>query len=307
MNPTVTLPDPPPPPAAPGERSQAGAVSVRIAGGLGNQMFQYAAARALSLRHRAPLELDLSFYDASRHRAYQLDAFALGPLTVVQLPPRGPFPRLRAVWHRAIRRWKGKLRPLYREPDHGPDPVFDQLVPPVHLIGHFQSARYFDDQQETIRSELRPPPPQDPLSREMAGRMGARSVALHVRRGDYVSIPKNAALFASLGPDYYDRALRSLPGPLEVFVFSDDILWARAHLPRVHPLVFVEDGTPRSGLADLWLMTRARHHVIANSSLSWWGAWLAAVGEGQRIAPARWYVDPQREGRYLVPEGWRRL
>jgi hypothetical protein len=285
-------------------------VSVRIAGGLGNQMFQYAAARALALRHGVPLELDLSFYDPGRHRAYELEAFALAPHGVIAPPPPGPFARTRAALARA---WRHRRRPpgppvaLYREPHFHFDPRFAQLVPPVRLVGYFQSARYFEDCEATIRQELAPPPATDALSREIAQRMGGQGVALHVRRGDYVTNPKNASTFAVCGVDYYARALALLPAAAEVFVFSDDMAWAREHLPRLRPLVFVDDGSRRSGLADLWLMAQARHHVIANSSLSWWGAWLAAPAGGLKIAPARWFVDPAMDDRDLVPAGWTRL
>jgi hypothetical protein len=284
-------------------------VSVRIAGGLGNQMFQYAAARALALRHGVPLELDLGFYDAGRHRAYELGAFPLGPHSVLQ-PPTGAWPRARAALARRWRRWTGPGVAEYREPHVQVDPRFASLQPPVRLVGYFQSARYFDDCEATIRQELAPPPAADALSREIAQRLGANSVALHVRRGDYVSNPKNAALFAVCGVDYFVRALAHLSETAEVFVFSDDMAWARAHLPAAlapRTLVFVDDGSRRSGLADLWLMAQARHHVIANSSLSWWGAWLAAPSGGLKVAPARWFVDAAMDDRDLVPAGWLRL
>jgi hypothetical protein len=288
-------------------------VSVRIAGGLGNQMFQYAAARALALRHGVPLELDLSFYDPGRHRSYELDAFALGPHSVVAPPPPGVFPRTRAALARAWRQWRNSRAPrlaVYREPHFHFDPRFAQLVPPVRLVGHFQSARYFEGCEATIRQEFAPPPATDALSRQIAQRMGSHGVALHLRRGDYVTNPKNAVLFAVCGVDYYTRALALLPAGAEVFVFSDDMAWAREHLPGLpgqRPLVFVDDGSRRSGLADLWLMAQARHHVIANSSLSWWGAWLAAPASGLKIAPARWFVDPAMDDRDLVPAAWTRL
>ena len=130
---------------------------------------------------------------------------------------------------------------------------------------------------------------------------------LHVRRGDYVTNPKNASTFAVCGMDYYARALALLPPAAEVFVFSDDMEWTREHLPRRpgnRPLVFVDDGSRRSGRADLWLMAQARHHVMANSSLSWWGAWLSASADGLKVAPARWFMDPAMDDRDLVPAAW---
>ena len=92
-----------------------------------------------------------------------------------------------------------------------------------------------------------------------------------------------------------------------MFVFSDDIAWAKANLPQTRPMTFVGEEAPRSGLADLWLMTLARHHIIANSSFSWWGAWLAQRQDGETIAPARWFADGSYDEKDLLPTNWTRL
>ncbi len=303
-----------PPQAVLGAGRDAG-VSVRIAGGLGNQMFQYAAARALALRLDVPLTLDLRFYDRRRHRSYGLGALPLGPHAQRGLPTGGRLARWAAALAAAGRRLSTPARTRYLEPGIAVDERFFALRAPVHLVGHFQSARYFDTAATQVQQELSPAAPTDGYSLALAQRMAAGpSAALHVRRGDYLSNPKNRALFACPGAAYYSAALERLPPGCTVFVFSDDMAWCRAHLtPGRHELVFVEDGTPRSVLADLWLMQRARHHIIANSSLSWWGAWLAKRGQGDdpaaglTIAPRQWFVQPGHDDRDLVPPGWLRL
>lgn len=283
-------------------------VSVRISGGLGNQMFQYAAARSLALKLGESLTLDLSFYDRARHRGYGLDAFPLAPHAETGRSHAGRMARVGHALGRTMTRLLGQSTPEYREPHFHHDPGFEQLHAPIHLVGHFQSERYFRHCAPTIRDELAPPAASDALSRQIgAAMLLGESCALHVRRGDYVSNPKNRALFAACEPAYYAAALARLPAGRTVYVFSDDMPWARAHLPQNGALVFVDDGQPRSGLADLWLMSRARHHVIANSSLSWWGAWLAGPDKGITVAPARWFVDPAFDDRDLVPEAWLRL
>ncbi len=289
-------------------------VTVRIAGGLGNQMFQYAAARALSLRLGVPLTLDLRFFDRGRHRRYGLDALPLGPHDETGRQGAGRWARLLAPLRQAGRRLAGRAVPVYREPHFHVDDAFFALRAPVRLEGHFQSERYFASAAGQLARELMPPAADDPLSREMAHAMAAgESAALHVRRGDYLTEPKNRALFAECGTDYHAAAMARLPADCTVFVFSDDMAWCREHLPRARPLCFVDDGRPRGALADLWLMTRARHHVIANSSLSWWGAWLARAAAPKdayartTVAPRRWFVDPRFDDRDLVPEGWIRV
>lgn len=289
-------------------------VSIRISGGLGNQMFQYASARALALQLEVPLTLDLSFYDRRRHRAYGLGALPLGPHEQVGGGGTGRLSRLQVGLGTMLRRLSGQAPPIYREPHFHVDPGFFDLRAPVHLVGHFQSARYFQSHAEAVRRELAPPAAADALSQRLAARMAQHECcALHVRRGDYLSNPKNRALFAVCDERYYARALERLPARCEVLVFSDDMDWARRHLPTIRPVEFVEDGQPRSGLADLWLMSLARHHIIANSSLSWWGAWLARASPGRgespglAMAPRDWFVDPSHDDRDLVPADWTRL
>jgi hypothetical protein len=304
--------------AAPGSGPQDPGVTVRIAGGLGNQMFQYAAGRALAHRLCVPLTLDLRFFDRGRHRRYGLDALPLAPHHVLGRQDVGRWARWLAPLQRAGERLRGRTVPTYREPHFHVDEAFFGLRAPVRIQGHFQSQRYFETLARALRQELMPPVPTDALSQDLARAMAeAESAALHVRRGDYLSEPKNRALFAECGPGYHEAAMARLPPGCRVYVFSDDMTWCRQHLPRSRPLVFVEDGQPRGALADLWLMTQARHHVIANSSLSWWGAWLArdagAAGAGAAdrgriaVAPRRWFVDPRFDDRDLVPGDWVRV
>lgn len=290
-------------------------VSVRIAGGLGNQMFQYAAARALALRLGVPLTLDLAFFDRSRRRGYGLSALPLAPHTVSGRPGGGRWTRVAGTLAAFGRRLSGRRVRVYRTPHFHVDEAFFALRAPVYLRGHFQSARYFESAAEQVHAELMPPPAADAYSQQIARSMAEQgeTAAIHVRRGDYLSNPKNRALFACCDKAYYDETLARLPGGCTVYVFSDDMAWCRANLVAAHQLVFVDGGQPRAALADLWLMSRARHHVIANSSFSWWGAWLAKRGEGSdparglTIAPRHWFVDPASDDRDLVPPGWLRL
>jgi hypothetical protein len=286
-------------------------VSVRISGGLGNQMFQYAAARALAARLGVPLALDLSFFGRRRHRAYGLDRLPLAPHQRMGTEP-GWIWRCQAWWQRLT----GRSAPVYQEPHFHVDPAFFALHAPVHLVGHFQSARYFEHLAGAIAQELEPPAADDALSLRLAALAEhTDTCALHVRRGDYLSSAKNRALFAACDRRYYDQALERLPTPCTVLVFSDDMAWCRDQFGGRPGIQFVDDGQPRAALADLWLMTRTRHQVIANSSLSWWGAWLsraharAGLGRppGQTIAPRHWFVDAAYDDRDLVPADWTRL
>lgn len=276
---------------------------VGISGGLGNQMFQYAAARAMSLRTNAHLQLDLSFYDKSRHRGFQLGSL---PITAELIWPRG---RTRVARHcRSLLR--GALRPetTYREPHFHYDHSFEALQPPVTLRGYFQSERYFVDHAHSIRRDFALPRPTDVDSLRWFRQMSdICSTSLHIRRGDYVTNPKANRIYAGCAIDYYTAAMEQIPGNDPVFVFSDDPQWVRENLPPVKPLVFCVADTPRGALDDLWLMAQAHHHIIANSSFSWWGAWLAGAEKGMTIAPRKWFNDTSVEDRDLVPGHWTRI
>lgn len=281
-------------------RDETNVIEIAVTGGLGNQMFQYAAARALAMKTDADLWLDLGFYRSGRHRAFELSAF---PEVEAHSETRE---------HGLMRRLSRKLGlagsrfPVYREPHFHTDPDFFHLKPPVRLEGYFQSVDYFSEFGPQIRRELTPEPAADRTSLALADTAGD-ACALHVRRGDYVTNARARATYAECSADYYRAAIDMLPDNTTVMVFSDDLEWARKNLPAIRKLVFVGNGAPRPGLADLWLMSLARHHIIANSSFSWWGAWLAGPGRGLTIAPVRWFNDPAIIDDGLIADGWLRL
>ena len=101
--------------------------------------------------------------------------------------------------------------------------------------------------------------------------------------------------------------MEQIGGNGTVFVFSDDIQWAKQNLRQVKPLEFVDADPNQDGIRDMWLMTYAHHHIIANSSFSWWGAWLAGTEKVITIAPAKWFNDSSIDDSDMVPESWIRI
>ena len=278
-------------------------VRSRICGGLGNQLFQYAAGRALSLRLRCPFELDLTFYDRRRHRQFELDRFSISAdwnlTNGNRLSPQKLF--------RALSRSRDQT-PIYKEQSKTFDPQFNLLTAPIELDGYFFSDKYFADQSDTIRTELQPPAATDADSVRILSRIQEQeSTALHIRRGDYVTNKKASDRFCSCTLDYYEQAMEQIGGNGTVFVFSDDIQWAKQNLRQVKPLEFVDADPNQDGIRDMWLMTCAHHHIIANSSFSWWGAWLAGAEQGVTIAPAKWFNDSAIDDSDMVPESWIRI
>ena len=275
---------------------------LKVSGGLGNQLFQYAAGRALASRTNARLVLDISFYDKGRHRTFELDQFPIQ--ADVQHCSSGMTWMSRG--YQLVRSIVRRDR-IYREPHFQFDPHFESLQPPVTLTGYFQTYRYFEKFEQQIREELRVPDPSDSETLQLSQKLSEQNYAvLHIRRGDYVSSTKASRIYAQCTLDYYQAAMERLPVSNPVLVLSDDLPWARENLTAVRPLIFPEDKVARPGLADLWLMAQAKHHIIANSSFSWWGAWLAGKG-GLKIAPRKWFHDSAVYDRDLIPGDWIRI
>ncbi len=274
-------------------------VKVKIHCGLGNQMFQYAAARTLALRVNAPLVLDTNSYDKDRERNFELGYFpiiathAAKPSTVAKLAGRI-----------SDRFWG---QDLFRESGFAYDRRFESISRPLRLAGYFQSWKYFTAAAAQIRTELTPPLPQDDETRALGEWMQhSNAISLHVRRGDYVRNKKNSELYSECSPAYYRAALGRLPAESPVMVFSDDPAWVRENLDLGRKWRLASDRKSVSGLGDLWLMTNARHHIIANSTFSWWGAWLKQL-QGLTVAPKPWFRTKDMPDADLLPVDWLRL
>lgn len=271
--------------------------TVRISGGLGNQLFQYAAGRALSLRTESQLELDVSFFHRKRKRDFELLHFPICALIASQ-----------PSWLSRLRSKASRDASVFCEKHFHFDPELTALRSPCTLDGYFQSERYFESHAACIRRELACPPSVDAVTCSIARSIQeSGATSLHVRRGDYVSNPKAAQLYHLCTVDYYRQALEMIPGNAPVYVFSDDLDWAKQHLPPIKPLVFPTGAEKRSAIEDMWLMTLASNHIIANSTFSWWGAWLAEPTNGLKIAPRQWFIDEAVDDRDLIPASWIRL
>ena len=273
-------------------------VTIKVSGGLGNQLFQYAAARSLAVRLNATLQLDLSFYSRRRHRTFGLAEF---PIQATRASPRSPMWFLRLT---CLQRFGNRV---YTEPSLRFDSAFLNLPAPVVLSGYFQSASYFEEYSDLIREELCPPTPSASNILRLAEILNENdSVSLHVRRGDYASNSKNRSIYSECTPDYYRKALQLVPGRGPVVVFSDDMKWAKENLPQSDRYAYSGDFGSSTATQDLWLMTKARHHIIANSTFSWWGAWLAQAEFGQKISPNRWFQRQDLSCLDLIPAKWLR-
>lgn len=296
-------------------------IVAKLMGGLGNQMFQYSLGRHLALKHGVPLKVDLDFLlgesrtapDTTPHD-YNLPNFRIAavPATAAEVAPL-KMPPARG-WRRRLRRVRQKLSPRsvkhVSERGLAFDPQVLRAGPNVYLEGYWQSPQYFDPIASQIRAdfELRDAPDarNAALLQDIAG---SEAVAVHVRRGDYITSPGAARVHGLCGLDYYEVALAEIARRVRAprfFLFSDDPAWAQASLRVPGPAISVAHNGARPW-EDLRLMRACRHFVTANSSFSWWGAWLGGAQEKIVVVPRRWALEPGLNVATRHPPGWLQL
>lgn len=294
-------------------------VVVSLFGGLGNQMFQYAAGKALAERHGVGLVLDLSGFRTYAERPFLLDRLSVPEALCGKVSGKSTNHFVRGLWKQRFDRQleriglqrRSVIFGQYSEPHFHYDPEFEFLGPDTALFGYFQSARYFNAISDSLRTCFSLRDPLSAAAAEMSGdieRCGS-SVSVHIRRGDYVN-PGTAETHGILSEAYYRKAIGSIDAALggepRFFVFSDDSAAARqllSFLPSSR-LCFVS-GDPERPWEDMALMARCRNHVVANSSFSWWGAWLNPAPRKVVVAPRSWFqATNKRDTRDLYPAGW---
>lgn len=292
-------------------------IIVRISGGLGNQMFQHAAGLALARRHACELKWDLSWFENNRlHQGFELPrVFGLAVQEAVPADYHAVFgwrgaAFLRALWPRRPMNW-ARPRAWIREPHFHYWPGFLDLRPPVLLDGYWQSARYFEGIAPLVRQTYTFAPPLSPQNAELAAQITTcNAVSLHVRRGDYVADPVVSQVHGVCTQDYYERAVRFLMERVETphfFVFSDEPEWAQANLDLPAPFTVIGHNRGAESYNDMRLMILCKHHIIANSSFSWWGAWLGTNPEKSVIAPRRWFKNYPADTSDLYCANWERV
>ena len=289
----------------------------RILGGLGNQLFCYAAARRLALVNNAELVIDdVSgfLYDHDYQRKYQLNHFGIQSRKATRAELLEPFSRARRYLKRRLNLHTPFVRRDYiQQAGLDFDPRLLKVKPrgTTYLDGYWQSEGYFKDVEATIRSDLQIIPPVDTTNLALATRMqGTTAVAVHVRFFD----PPTEAGFNNAPANYYANAVTAMealaPGA-HYFIFSDRPEAARTSiaLPGERVTCVSHNQGDENAYADLWLMTQCQHFIIANSTFSWWGAWLANNPVKYVIAPKIVIRNGQTSWGFngLIPNKWIKL
>lgn len=275
-------------------------IRVILSGGLGNQIFQYAAGRALAHMHSTNLVLNLSLLhrldSTVTPRDYELGNFRV--MCDLELTPRFH------IWQRIkkLAWFLGPLNPwkVYQETGSSYDPRLLHQPDGVTLFGYWQSYIYFSDISKQLVYELQHSKPLSQKSIEVLDKIKSSiAVAIHVRRGDYVTNSEATGFHGVIPLSYYKDSIAITMAKFPdatFFIFSDDQEWCRANL-ALEKSYFVDHNLVDNSWEDLVLMSKCRHHIIANSSFSWWAAWMSdSCQEGADhlvIAPKNWFKKVQ--------------
>ncbi len=299
-------------------------IITRLQGGLGNQMFQYAAGLALAEHRRTVLKLDVSWFreytEYEAHNRYALSCFNL----TEQFATQEEIDRVAGVRLTRVERWSMALAEhlhfyryarRYAAPSHtlyethiAPERFFD-ASDNTYLYGMWQSERFFAPVADLLRLHFSFRYPPQPSVEEMARRIrtSGPSVAVHFRRGDYVRNPSFNRKLGVLPFDYYERAIafvRERVPDAVLYIFSDDIDTIEREFRPSGPHVFVRATQPWHAYDKIRLISLCDHAIISNSTFAWWGAWLNPSSSKIVIAPSPWFSTATAHPNQFVPPSW---
>ena len=281
----------------------------RIRGGLGNQLFQYCMARSLADKLGTNLGLDTRDFNQDSPYLMGLKNFniraSFNPPGMIKHKKNGYIKYIIDIIcnnHKFV----------YKEPHLSFDKNYYSLPNQSYLKGYWQSEKYFENNKLNIINDLRIITEQSSQNKKISKHIARTvSVSLHIRRGDYVSNPAYNAAHGTCDLKYYENAvsylIKNIDKNLTIFAFSDDPEWVSSNLKLPIDICYVKNNSSEFNYEDLRLMSECKHNIIANSSFSWWGAWLNTNKNKTVIAPTKWYLDQSIINDDIVPKKWIRM
>lgn len=290
-------------------------IITKLMGGHSNQLFQYAVGRRLAIKHDTILKLDLSWFDGpfppgTTPRHYELGAYPINAEFATHKDLENIVSKP-SFWSNLSKRSHNKI---YKIQEGGPKVNRSAINASdnVYLEGYWQNEAYFNDIRNVLLNEFEPVKPMTKKNQKYLELIqSCEAVSLHVRREDYVNNPVAHAFHGLKDNEYYKEAIRVLKQQLggkqfKVFVFSKEIDWCKKNLDVGEPLAFIEGN--KDGSDDMRLMKHCKHNILANSSFSWWGAWLNQNLHKIVIAPKIWFLDEQADKEAdIIPREWIKL
>lgn len=286
-------------------------IKVKVTGGLGNQLFQYASCKAIAERNNALLCVDVSEF--KRYKVHPLRLDRLSCISVFTYKQNFldsvcvKFKRFK------IAQLYIKNRNIKIEDGLGYESSLLETKDDSILIGYFQSEKYFKNIREDLLEEFIPsgviPQYYDNIIKEINN---IDSLSVHIRRGDYVSNSMATEVHGVCDAEYFSRSVdylkrnSKISSDTKVLIFSDDIEWCKENISLSDNQIYIDGDSERPEL-DMYLMSKCKNHIISNSTFSWWGAWLNRSVIKTVICPKVWFKDTKIDSKDLVPEDWIRL
>lgn len=286
-------------------------IIVRVTGGLGNQMFQYAMYKSLEKKGKLVKLDSKSFYETKKeHNGYELERiFDIKP----NKPTKEDLEKFDENNISTLLKIKRKLfgdkKFVYDTKEY----VFNKDVYKLknsYLNGYWQSIKYFEGIENDIKKDFRFKNQLDNKNLEILNEIeNSNSISIHIRRGDYMS-PENYNMYGCIAtPTYYKKAIKVIEEKVEnptFFVFSNDMDWVKKNIQINSRVFYIDINSGNGSYKDMQLMSNCKHNIIANSSFSWWGAWLNENKNKIVVAPKKWInrEDVDSDKIELFCEGW---
>jgi len=288
-------------------------VVVSMKGGLGNQLFQYCTAKALSFRLEVDLILDLHWYldNSQDHTKFILNRFRIDDETWI--PPLKFSKNSRSFIYNIFNKISplGFSLPVIREDKFKFRNEILNLKKPVFLDGYWQNENYFKNYRSEILNLISLEYNENKKFKYYFSKIHySNSICMHIRRGDYISNSQAAKVHGIIEKEFYYQSLNRLSNVVDnpvIFIFSDDLDWVKRNLSFDYETMIVDLNQPDRPELDLILMSYCKNFIIANSSFSWWAAWLSIYQNKKIVAPKIWFLDNLLNMNMKLPKDWIRI
>jgi len=287
-------------------------IVVKLMGGLGNQMFQYATGYTVAKRHNVPLKLDASFLNQDPNGAWTKRTFELSVFGIELTEPTKQELDQFLVQAGRLKRMIHKFLPNHSkyhylaEKGQGFLELHHSFTANTYLEGFWQNEKYFLEQRHALIKLFQPQLPKPNVILNLSEIIQANlTVSLHVRHGDYLTQPGASEFHGVCDMNYYTKAIEWMSqklGPFHLIIFSDDPTWCKKHFNHPFEQTIVEH--KEHAVWDLFLMSNCQHHIIANSSFSWWGAWLNPNRNKLVVMPKQWFKAQTADEIDINPSHW---
>ncbi len=282
---------------------------IKLEGGLGNQMFQYAYAKAMEYKFGYDVMFEMSFFNITRRRTrpYSLNLFNTKPKFL-----SNPFDIILTRFMFLLNKKHFNVKPMFGLTFRELSSVSYQddvanIKPNTFICGHYQTEKYFKTIEKVIKNDFKFKVEPDEENKQLIKDIKSKnSISIHIRRGDYLK-KRNQQTFYECSAKYYKRALSYIAKRVEnpvIYVFSDDIKWVEENLKIPYEHVYVNVNSGQKSYEDMRLMSLCKHNIIANSTFSWWGAWLNENPDKIVICPDKWLKLADVNQEDFKADGW---